>query len=82
MNERTILLLAVAIAAGLSAAYFVNSRGMPRYGGSDADYYCYELRQAWVCAYARSECEARMAREDLTDIIKRCTPYTNDPPSP
>ena len=82
MSGRTILLLVVAIAAGLVAAHFVASRGMPRYGGSDAVYYCYELQQAWVCAYARSECEARLAGEDKAGIKKRCTPYTNDPPSP
>jgi hypothetical protein len=82
VKARTILALVLAVTAGLAAAYFVAARGVPRYGGNDADYYCYELRQVWVCANARSECEARLAREVPSAIQKRCTGHTNDPPSP
>jgi hypothetical protein len=82
VKARMILALVLAVAAGLAAAYLVASRGAPRHGGNDADYYCYELRQVWVCSYARSECEARLAREVPSAIQKRCTAQTNDPPSP
>ena len=46
MNAQTILLLVVAIATGLTAAYYVASLGPPRHSAFEADYYCYELRQA------------------------------------
>ena len=70
------------MAAGLAAAYLVTSLGPPKTQGSDADYFCYELRQAWACAYAKTECEARLARETPTDVKKGCTPYRNDSVSP
>ena len=82
MKARTVVLLIVALTAGVVAAYLVGSLGPVRHRGDDADYYCYELRQAWACAYARTECEARLAREVQADVQKRCTPHTSDPPSP
>ena len=82
MKARTLALLVAAVGAGLAAAYGVASLGPPRHAGDDADYYCYELKQAWVCAYARSECDARLAREVATDVRRRCTPHNNDAVSP
>ena len=82
MKARTIALLVIAVAAGLAAAYLVTSLGPPKIRAADADYYCYELRQAWVCAYAKTECEARLARETPIKGRKGCTPYWNDSVSP
>ena len=82
MKARTLALLVVAAVAGVAAAYGVASRGPLRRAGADADYYCYEVKRAWVCAYARAECEARLEREVTTEIQKRCTPHTNDGLSP
>jgi hypothetical protein len=82
VRARSIVLLIVALAAGVVASYFLASQARPRKVGDDADYYCYELRQAWVCAYARAECEARLAREVQADVLKRCMPHTDVPLTP
>jgi len=74
---RTIFLLVVAMMAGVAAAFLI-WRGPPRDSGGDADEYCYQTRQASVCTYTRTECEARLAREAATDVTKRCTPQADD----
>ena len=79
MKQQRILILAMAVVAGVTAAYLIASRTPPRQGAAAAgDYYCYELRQAWVCAYAKSECEARLAREPQMDVKSRCTRHSSD----
>jgi len=76
------LLLIVALAAGL-IAYVLATRGVPRrIGDQDADFFCYELRQGWVCMYARADCEARLAVEPQADVEKTCLPHFVDVPSP
>jgi hypothetical protein len=82
VNIQRLLILAMAVAAGLAAAYFVAFRVAPRDGGQAGDDYCYELRQAWVCTYARPECEARLAREAPADVKTRCTAHAVDTLSP
>ena len=75
MRAKSIVLLLVALIAGLAA--FVLARGLPtRVGTDDPDYYCYVLHRSWTCAYARADCEARLARERPEDVEKQCLPHS------
>jgi hypothetical protein len=78
MPARTYVLLAAAIGAGLVAAVLTRSVLRPSQAAEHADYYCYALRTAWACAYSRSECEARLAREPPRDIQTQCQAHHDE----
>ena len=82
MNFRFGITLIIAVVAAL-ASYVLATRGVPRrIGAEDADFFCYELRQGWVCMYARGDCESRLAAERQTDVEKPCKPHFSEAPSP
>jgi hypothetical protein len=86
MPTKQIVVALFAVIAGLAASiatYMLVMRDAPTNKGSaDADYYCYVLHQGWTCAYARADCEARLALEKPDDIEKKCLPHSDFVPSP
>ncbi|HKM63120.1 MAG TPA: hypothetical protein VJY39_11590 [Acidisphaera sp.] len=75
-STRVVILL-VALTAGAFA--FVRTRALFQ-GGTHpgADYFCYELRQGWVCTYAEQECRLRQANEAPPDVQRGCTAHDDD----
>ena len=82
VQGRPWLLAWIAVSIGVLAFVLVWRNAPPRSAASGADYYCYELRQGWVCMYRQADCEARAASEPAGLVTKRCAARSIDVPSP
>jgi hypothetical protein len=72
ISARRYALIALALGAGILAFLLASSVLRPPGVADHADYYCYSLRAAWVCAQTKSECEARLASERVVDVPSHC----------
>jgi hypothetical protein len=82
MRGRPWLLAWIAVSIGVLAAVLVWRSEPPQAGASAAGYYCYQLRQGWVCMRQRADCERRLAAEPAANVQKTCAGRSTDTVSP
>jgi hypothetical protein len=75
---RSYVLILVALAAGTFAFLWARSTMRHPVAADQADYYCYDLRTAWVCTRAKADCETRLANEPSRDPKARCKAHYDE----
>jgi hypothetical protein len=83
MKTRQFVIVFIALVVGMISSLLVArliNRNMV--GATNADYYCFELRQGWTCMYALQDCEDRLALEKQENVQKKCSLHSVDAVSP